>query len=880
MQSCTETKRGRSLIQHVTFANSKLESVEEAIDPKSGSSGSSEQHGAISTSIENHAQLTRALAQFPANVTSTWTGLASSASANTSFLDSGLIEEAETVSVEPMLESAVQPETTKDMPSILKGRLQDQRILRIQQRLPADIGSESLDAIGAPSWKIRPRDNPCLYAAWETPECVGVVQDEESSKHFVKRRAAIYVALCAIVAFFAMFDQLHGWSINFLETQGHQPQAVKIFQVVSKQLMVLGVVSCLLAVFEHLGIFDFLSDLSLQVTGSRQYLFNSTTIPADQPPDIRFGVHHLELTGVYETLEVLIGFVMVILVVHGIMMVAFLKRMADTWARAEHELIEENGSLGVTLGTRIELHKENKSSFVFAQLYQQQARYLMYRSEFLYPSGADALVGVNVETFSFYQYIVLIFGEQLVSQVDFPLWCHIVLIVLLSLFRPLLSVYYYRAVAALVGCLFVICLVVLIIENKLRWIESQILPTPRQIQEKDESAHDKVSMEELKTLKRYKAVPAADYCRMVTLRDLLCGTTSPSNFEQLFWFHRRGPAFIFNCLKVCLLFTTILQAELAFHVVHNPYTWLKCSWVYLVLVALQTLWMISYVNSFIKAVMVTSTDLMPDFEVIESINASNWRNNEDNHRTMLAGLKVKAVQHSVRCQAKNGFLEWAQLFERLPQADKAKIEERWRFSQSKQPRNNTAEGQQAGQDLSIGQLREAMLRMGKIWARSADQMTFHKWTECIMDGAAHRQINETRFKVLFTAVYYASSEPLREADAVEVLKARLHVISTYFDTDKRKRRSCFDAAAVEDLFYFIGKSKCDVLGLPPHAQANALLRAVHLCVNSQCDIKSDTMPEDWEAKPEDLVRFFVADDNIYHQWLVLDERRMKGSRSS
>merc|ERR1719428_615854 len=436
----------------------------------------------------------------------------------------------------------------------------------------------------------------------------------------------------------------------------------------------------------------------------------------------------------------------------------FLHLLTTTWVEAENIVRASHGKIIVAIARLVEAHKEaaNNTKMFFGQKHnERQITYLIHKSEFLHPSGNHPHHNVSVESFSFYEYLKWCCAEAVTEQTEIPSWVYGVCLILLMMMRPLFS---YQGDG--VVCLFCLCALVLLlcflcIFRKLLWIERQLVPRAEKIHTKSDN-HEHIDHDSLLELKPVNRLEVVTYKNFVWARMVLFGTCSPSPHEQLFSFHRKGPAFITNALRLLSFILAIFLGEWMNHMISFPYTWKSRVWAIPLILITCGVAMFLYQNCTIKSVTVTSTELMPRHDVITHINQKRLHERQKYHKDLLDNIKILAVQRNVFVTVATGHQDWIRRYNNLPRGVQRRIHKTWKAFD--QDNSGTIDRMELEQCLfSLGE-------HGRVVEEGAS-----KWLKALNADEYGEGLTQQQFRVMMVAMHEAQHAALRKPDAVAVL---------------------------------------------------------------------------------------------------------------
>jgi len=725
----------------------------------------------------------------------------------------------------------------------------------------------------------------CLYASQEDPACLEkriaeeVKSKLENDEHYKKRHNALSMVFVAVILLSMVLKEVRDWTMSKIKAREDEHQ-LKMVNALFEELMTLGCIALLGSVLIRLGVIDMISGEilgsppkdAITATGGHgdgSVSGHSNLVYSWAFEDLRAGHCISELTMLFEDVHLLIFAVMAGLVGTSAINMHFVNRNLVCWAESEDILLHSDGTLIKALGQIAERHAVARGIIFAQRRYEHMIRYVCFRSEFLEPSDGLKPRGVSTETFNFHEYMKYLCGEAIAWQVEIPFWCYIVLLLGLLTVRPLFRLRGFQATGTFVIATAIIALCFWLLDSKLRHIEAMMAPSCKQVlavfrdpQVISRTERD-MAIRKLLGNKAFRSLESLDRRRFVWLRQLLNGTSSPTQQEQLFWFQRRGSDFIWASVRVLLLLQSLVLGVVGFHVLMFPYTW-RAHWPAAVVIALLSILIFHlYHTCVIRTVLVTSTELMTRSDVVDAVNARNRQRAQTDHLHLLQKIKAEAVRHSLRKQRRRGDLgEWLQAYSALPDNQRQTIESRWR-----------AYATDPSGLMSLRDFRHALKSVGKTWAEFVGHE--QQWIDCLVEsevGTAsdsqatlmgfhgpYRPLDEQSYRVLMVAIHQAQMAALREVDAVEVLRdirvadqsAPYGAAASPSQSDGAARDARFDAAALEHLARWCGLHSKLRAGMPAHADARELLRMIY----DRTQPSGDTMPEAWEAPAEALTHY-------------------------
>jgi hypothetical protein len=673
--------------------------------------------------------------------------------------------------------------------------------------------------------------DPCLFASNEHPDCVkpGVVQENTINRdHYERRRDMVLLLIVVVVLLSIGFDKCHDSLIEMFAEKGER-HLVRMVEALMKELTVLGFISLLGSMFIRSGK---IGTWSLQWFGHP---------PEEVAPDhgehdtrhhsalhdVRAGHCISELTVLFEDIHLLIFCIMISLISVSAMNMLFLHLLTNTWVEAENIVRASHGKIVVAIARLVEAHKEaaNARALFGRKQTERQITYLIHKSEFLHPSGNHPHHNVSVESFSFYEYLKWCCAEAVTEQTEIPSWVYGICLVLLIMSRPLFSYQGTDVCVLFVLLAAALMLMFLCIYRKLLWIERQLVPRAEKIHTKSEH-HEHIDHDSLLELKPVNRLEVKTYKNFVWIRMILFGTCSPSPHEQLFWFHRKGPAFISNALRLLSFILAIFLGEWMNHMISFPYTWSSRMWSIPLILISCGMAMFLYQNCTIKSVTVTSTELMPRHDVITHINQKRLHDRQKYHKDLLDNIKILAVQRNVYVTVASGHHDWIRRYNSLPRGVQRRIHKTWK-----------AFDQDSSGTIDRMELEQCLFSLGKHGRVVEDGAS--KWLKALNADEYGEGLTQQQFRVMMVAMHEAQHAPLRKVDASAVLSllARRQATGAVWEMEEQSPdgqaavdygETVYDVASVNK--HLFNKEMLpdhhEVIGVPEHFEAIDFLQCV------------------------------------------------------
>lgn len=607
--------------------------------------------------------------------------------------------------------------------------------------------------------------DPCLFSSKEHPSCLkkGIVKENEINRgHYERRRDMVLLLIVVVVILSIGFDKCHEYMLEMFSASGEK-HLVRMVEALMKELTVLGFISLLGAMLIRSGnvgkwSVDWFGTPPKEVAPDHH---EGHSRHADLH-DVRAGHCISELTVLFEDIHLLIFCIMISLISVAASNMLFLQLLTKTWAEAEDIVKASNGQTVVAIARLVEAHKEASTTTnarIFLRnlkFYERQISYLIHKSEFLHPSGNQPHHNVSVDMFSFYEYLKYCCAEAVTEHMEIPSWIYGTCLVLLLLLRPLFSYQGKAVVCIMVFCSILLALTFLVIHKKMLWIESQLVPKADKIHNKNDSSHVNIDHESLCDLKPVNRLEVKTYKDFVWLRTALCGTCSPSPHEQLFWFHRKGPAFINNSLRLLSFILAIFLGECLNHMISFPYTWQGNMWAMPVILVMSGFALLMYQNCTIKSVTVAATELTPRQDVISHINSKRQQERLRLHKDLLENIKIQAVQRNIFATVSSGHDDWIRRYNELPRGVQRRIHKTWK-----------AFDQDNSGNIDRMELEQCLRSLGKHGKVVEDGSS--KWLKALNADEYGEGLTERQFRVMMVAMHEAQHGVLFKNDAVAVL---------------------------------------------------------------------------------------------------------------
>jgi len=700
-----------------------------------------------------------------------------------------------------------------------------------------------------------PHVDPCLYAASETPGCINTEPTSTSSMHMDRRRNVILALLILVILFLICFNTMHHWWSHGTAAHKTDEYTHKMVNALCKELTIVGIIALASSSLIRMGVMHPLSE---------RFLGQHSDEAHSSIEDVRSGHRISELSVLVEDVHLLLFCMAMSLLAGCVLNMLFFKKTMAAWRDAERLIEEHGGSMASALGELVRLYQTaGIGGFYKVGAYRMQIRYLIFRSEFLHPTGAQPPLGVSIETFSFLEYLEMCCGEQFVEQAEIPGWCFFLCLVVAVVLRPLYGWSGLAIVQVFLAMAAVLMLSLVFIQMKLYWIESQLMPDAEHIRGKGLKSAVTATQTEVQRTKPFRARLIPDREQGSWLRDLLWGSGVPTAHEHLFWFHRNGPAFLWFCFRMLFVLSALLVGEFVSHVLTYRYTWMRywvCSLVFLLMVVIICC---LYQECVVKTVLFTSTELMVRRDIIEKINSRNHARAKQQHAKLLAYIKPLAVQRNLKQQASTQFAGWLRRFEMLPPSTAAHLRSLWTWAtcESKFP-------------IKISQhvFWRTVPRMGEPWtavldAGNPESLT---WFQCCSKDGMF--LSKEEFYALATGVLESLSCPLREAEAVKELvslragQGQGGSLRSYDGCQP----SLFDTMTLMGLLNQAKVLLPPKVGAPGDWQARDLMRSIF----DHDRRPGEVMHLYWAASPEGIVRYLVQvdrelniqDDFILTEW--------------
>jgi hypothetical protein len=426
---------------------------------------------------------------------------------------------------------------------------------------------------------------------------------------------------------------------------------------------------------------------------------------------------------------------------------------------AEKRVSDSHGKIIKAISKLVKTHKEasNTNNLLSQRKCERQIIYLIHKSEFLHPSGNQPHHNVSKDSFSFYEYLKFCCAEAVTEQIEIPTWIYCISLFLLLIGRPVFSWQGGDIVLVFVILSMVLAICFWVILRKLVWIQRQLVPRAEQIppdHHKTEGNVDHHALADLKPVNNLDVITSKNF---VQIRTLLYGTCSPSPHEQLFWFHRRGPAFINNSLRLLSFILAIFLGEWLNHMISFPYTWQNYIWSIPIILLLCGTALVTSQDCIVKAVVVISTELMPRQDVINKINHMRSHERQRYHKDLLEHIKIQAVQRNVFVTLSSGHKDWLRRYNNLPQPVQQRIHKTW-----------TAFDQDHSGSIDRMELKACLHSLGK---QSLGDDGTAKWMKALGVNADEYDegLSQQQFRVMMAAMHEAQHAPLRKPDAIAVL---------------------------------------------------------------------------------------------------------------
>lgn len=717
---------------------------------------------------------------------------------------------------------------TPTPPPLLWGRPDKIREWRLQHGLPSNAVLPDQIAKGG-SVHIGGWD-PCLFASTQHPSCIkrGVaLENVINHGHYERRRHMVLLMIVVVVVLSIGFDKCHETLMEKAEENGEE-HLVRMVKALMKELTVLGFISLLGCMFIRSGRIgkwsvDYFGHPPEEVANSHSE--HDTRHAALH--DVRAGHCVSELTVLFEDIHLFIFCVMLSLIFVSALNMVFLYIRTKAWREAEATVRVCHNKDLEAIEKLAKAHREavRANNLVSASNYDRQIKYLIHKSEFLHPSGTHPHHNVNKESFSFFEYLKHCIAEAVTEQMEIPTWIYGICLVLLLMIRPLFS-WQGRAVV-LVFLVFITILAVIlwVIFRKLVWIQRQLVPGAEKISNKRNYKHSNMDHDALLDLKPVNRLEVKSYRRFIHLRMMLYGTCSPSPHEQLFWFHRRGPLFMNNLLRLLSFILAIFLGEWLSHMIKFRYTWQNDVWSIPIILLMSGIALVMAQDCIIKSVAVTSTEISPRQDVISHIN--HKRNNERQryHKELLDYIKIQAVQRNVFVTLSSGHKDWIRRYGNLPQEVQRRIHKTW----------NAFDADKSGSIDRI-ELDQCLHSLGK-------QGRVDEWLKALNADEYGEGLSRQQFNVMMVAMHEAQHAPLRKPDAIAVL-AGMTLRKTTKDRciwegegqqetalsslEEKEGEILYDVERVSKLLFTteIMPMLRDIVGVPENYQATDFLQCV------------------------------------------------------
>eukprot|EP00746_Dinoflagellata_sp_MGD_P001920 gnl/MRDRNA2_/MRDRNA2_103664_c0_seq1.p1 gnl/MRDRNA2_/MRDRNA2_103664_c0~~gnl/MRDRNA2_/MRDRNA2_103664_c0_seq1.p1 ORF type:complete len:873 (-),score=126.68 gnl/MRDRNA2_/MRDRNA2_103664_c0_seq1:52-2670(-) len=642
-------------------------------------------------------------------------------------------------------------------PPLIWGRPDQIREWRLQHGLPSNHESNSA-ALRSHMAKESSAHfggwDPCLFASKENPQCLGRVQENAiNHAHYERRRDMILLLVVLVVLLSIGFEKGHELLIDMLQETGDD-HLVKMVDALMKELTVLGFISLLGCLLCRSGQNE---KWSIEWFGHppKELGHGHSLLEHSSIHDVRAGHCISELTVLFESIDYLIFWVMIALIVVAGLNMGFLFLRTKAWRTAEAVVRSCNGQNVPAIAQLVKLCEKAKKdrNFVNERMYERQIKYLLHKTEFLHPAGHHPPQNVNESSFSFYEYLKYCCAESVTEHIEIPSWIYYIVLVLLIAMRPLYSWQGGHAVWLFVTFSMTHAVIVWVIFRKLVWIQTQLVPQAEKIHHKAAGHH--MDHDALLDLKPVNSMEVKTYKRGIWLRMKLCGTCSPSPHEQLFWFHRRGPAFINNSLRFLSFILAIFLGEWLNHLTSFPYTWQEHYWSIPVILIMCGTSVATSQDSIVKAVAVSSTELMPRHDVIKHINHRRSRERQRYHKDLLDNVKIQAVQRNVFVTLSSGHKDWIARYNKLPMEVQRRIHKTWTCFDS----DNSG-------TIDRMELDACLHSLGK---HGAFIHGASKWLKALNADEYGEGLSQQQFCVMMVAMHEAQHAPLRKPDAIAFL---------------------------------------------------------------------------------------------------------------
>jgi len=645
-------------------------------------------------------------------------------------------------------------------PPLLWGRPDKIRKWRISHGMPSTAKlpprTSEGDSTHLSGW------DPCLFASTEHPSCVkkGVVPENViNHEHYERRRDMVLLLIVVVVLLSIGFDKCHESLIEMFSEKGER-HLVRMVEALMKELTVLGFISLMGSMFIRSGN---IGKWSLQWFGHppdevAPVHHEHKTRGHESLHDVRAGHCISELTVLFEDIHLLIFCIMISLISVAASNMLFLNVLTNNWSDAENVVKASKGKIILAIAHLVEAHKEASTStqgriFLRSRNYERQIIYLIHKSEFLHPAGAHPHHNVSIESFSFYEYLKYCCGEAVTAHMEIPSWIYCICLVFLVMLRPLFGQQGSDAVALQCGASAILALTFLVIYRKLLWIERQLVPKAEKIHNKTEYSSLHMDHDALVDLKPVNKLEVITYKNFVWIRMLLFGTCSPSPHEQLFWFHRKGPDFINNSLRLLSFILAIFLGEWLNHMISFPYTWSNHVWSIPLILVMCGAALVLYQNCTIKSVTITSTELTPRHDVINHINQKRLQERQKYHKDLLDNIKIQAVQRNVFVTVSSGHEDWIRRYNKLPRGVQRRIHKTWK-----------AFDQDGSGSIERMELEQCLRSLGKYVEEGSDA-----WLRALNAGDVDAGLSEHQFRVMMVSMHEAQHAALRKDDAIAVL---------------------------------------------------------------------------------------------------------------
>lgn len=714
----------------------------------------------------------------------------------------------------------------------------------ILRPLPLDYEERKTEHILQPFIEAAPI--ACEYAGSELPDCYDAVP-VESMKHMWLRRV-VMMFLILSVALWSISNEFFVNTLTTIIAKDFGEQALEVLHSLFSEVTVLGFIALLTGVLIRSGELHLFSDW---IFGSGPILdhehkdmrdnWHQTSVEDEGTGDIRDGRHLSELTVLFEDIHIILFLIMLALIGVAALNLRQVSQITHEWSHAE-DLVTKHGEEDA-LHIINSLEQSPQIGWYRRAKMGRYLKYLSYRHEFMWPSYMNRPENVDPETFPFSDYLRYCAGTAVVENVEVPIWMYAVNSFIALLLRPFFGFTGVNVVVFLVIVPYILCggfgLLIWHLRRIEYWVAVDLAAGNEDASWVDgtQPRGRRFAVDAAKVPRTVQKAEPASLARSV--RHVVNATLTPTPFERLFMFQRRGRRFLAVASRMLLFWVAVYMAVLVENIRVFPYTWARYCWcIPLIAAPLVYLLFELYPLATFLRILVTTTEYSPSRAAINHIGQSQVNYIHDAKVELVKVLKREMMRELVEDAATNGCERLAGEYHQLPERTRHFVDKSYYTFDS--DNSGYLDAQELVRCLNSLKLTgDVDLTEQEIRTTDYVRAPHEEWFQILAKD--RQRITHAQFKVLIWALISAGDLVLEEGEVLVALK-RVHPEKTTVSA------SSFFRIAVA------------LTKLPPTwpILGKDLLREAFL-------LRHDTnaeMPVDYEAPIEDAARLVI---NIDHE---------------